>query len=107
MVMYFAPHLLQVLIEAHPEYDSDGQVIVADEERWETVGSCRCDDDGTKKLKSDNGEVYMSSYHIVYEGEAVKPGSHIRCMSGEQIRGDGVARHPQTCNYFDYSEVWI
>ena len=66
--MYFSPHILQVLAEEKPKYDSNGQVIVKPENNtWETIGVCRCDDDNTQELKSDNGDMYMSHYHIVYE----------------------------------------
>lgn len=108
MVMYFSPHILQVRIEDSPLYDSEGQVIVKpEEEQWKIVGPCRCDDDGTKELKSENGDMYMSHFHIVYEGNSIKEGSFIRCMDGRQVRGEGIARSPKRCNYFKYMEVWI
>lgn len=50
--MYFSPHILQVLAEEKPKYDSNGQVIVKPENNtWETIGVCRCDDDNTQELK--------------------------------------------------------
>lgn len=108
MVMYFSPHILQVLAEEEPKYDSNGQVIVKPENNtWETIGVCRCDDDNTQELKSDNGDMYMSHYHIVYEGRGLKEGSNIRCLFGEAVKAEGMARNPKKCNYFDYSEVWI
>lgn len=108
MVMYFSPHILQALVEQEPEYDSDGQIIVKPEENmWKTIGACRCDDDGTQELKSDNGEMYMSHCHIVYEGGGIKDGMRIRCMNDEVIKAEGIARNPKTCNYFNYSEIWI
>ena len=108
MVMYFSPHILQVLAEEKPKYDSNGQVIVKPENNtWETIGVCRCDDDNTQELKSDNGDMYMSHYHIVYEGRGLKEGSNIRCLFGETVKAEGIARNPTSCNYFNDSEVWI
>ena len=57
---------------------------------------------------SDNGSVYRPNYHVVCEKRiTIKAGDEVRCMDGENVRGQGEVYVVKTTNYFNYSEIWI
>ena len=103
--MRYAPHTLYKKV-AEPGCDQWGNPIFG-AETWIELGPCRCDDNTTKEFKTANGEVYRPSYHIVGENLDVKAGDEIRCMSGDQIRGEGLVFSKKQCNYLDYTELWV
>ena len=89
--MIFASHTLQVKVTTQMETDEFGRPIPGTGgESWQDVCKCRCDDNSTKEFTSENGEVYRPNYHVVCEKKiSLKAGDEVRCMEGENIRGDG------------------
>lgn len=106
--MIFAPHILQRKAVGSSHTDEFGRVEAVDTDEWETVCSCRCDDDDTKELTSPNGSVYRSSYHVVCEGAVnLTEGDIIQCIVGDEVRGAGVIGKVKKTNYFSYTEIWL
>lgn len=86
--MMYTPHILQKRIASASSRDEYGRIIPVTDERWETVCACRCDDNATQNLTTDNGEVFRPDYHVVCPGKAdVKAGDYIRVMDGGEVRG--------------------
>lgn len=87
--------------------DALGKPIPASE-KWELVGVCRCDDNTTQELRSDNGQTYMSRYHVVYDRtNAIVEGDEIKCINPDgSVRGSGVVGMVKSTNYLSYSELW-
>lgn len=68
--MYFAPHILYLRIDPPKQYDELGRPIAMSEnDAWQEIGDCRCDDDTTVRLVSENGEVRQSKYPSSTKGE--------------------------------------
>lgn len=107
--MIFAPHILQVKRIIPAENDEFGRPIPGtDRESWEYVCDCRCDDNTTKEFRSENGHVYRPAYHVVCEGNhGLSAGDYIRCVNGDEVRGEGKIYISESANYFNYSEIWI
>lgn len=106
--MYFAPHILKAKVEKGPEFDDLGNPVINDNNEWEKIGPCRCDDNGQMKQVSVNGSMTDFSYHIVYEGKDVLPGVEVAVFdSNGDIRGHGKVIKIARCNYFNYSEIWV
>lgn len=107
--MIFAPHKLQVKRIIPVQEDEFGRALPGTGgESWTSVCSCRCDDNTVKEFKSENGLTYRPAYHVVCEGrQELKAGDYIRCMEGENIRGEGKIYLVKSTNYFNYSEIWI
>lgn len=107
--MYYAPHTLLKRTAIPPEKDKYNRPIPGTgSEVWEHVCRCRCDDDTTRELSSDNAETYRSSFHIVAErNEAVRPGDYVRCMEGGTVRGEGKVGIVKRANLLGYSEYWV
>lgn len=107
--MIFAPHILQVKVITEMERDEFGRPIPGTGGgSWKDVCKCRCDDNTTKEFKSANGEVYRPNYHVVCEKRiTVKAGDEVRCIDGENVRGQGEIYTVKSTNYFNYSELWM
>ena len=107
--MYYAPHILQVKVNLPLLKDDFGRPIPGTgSKNWKDVCKCRCDDNTTKEFKSDNGEVYRPNYHVVCEKNiAIKAGDEIRCIDGENVRGQGEVYMVKNTNYLGYSEIWM
>ena len=61
-----------------------------------------------KEFSSDNGSVYRPNFHVVCEKRiTIKAGSEVRCMDGENVRGQGEVYAVKNTNYFNYSELWM
>lgn len=106
--MIYAPYILQRKAVLPPQLDEFGRVVAVNTERWEAVCHCRCDDDTTTELISPNGSVYRSKFHVVCEGGlSLKEGDIIRCMDGNEERGEGVIGMIKRTNYLSYTEVWL
>lgn len=105
--MMYAPHTLYKKLSGGIGTDALGKPV-AQAEAWELIGACRCDDNTTQELKSDNGQTYMSRYHVVYDRtNAVKEGDEIKCVDAAgNIRGRGVVGMVKSTNYLNYSELW-
>lgn len=106
--MYYAPHTLYVKRASSIAMDEFGKPIASSAEAWEKVCACRCDDNTTQELVSENGQTYMSRYHVVYDkSSAIKEGDEIRCMNPDgSIRGAGKVGMVKSTNYLSYSELW-
>lgn len=107
--MLYTPHILIKRTTLPVENDGFGRPLPGTGgEKWEYVCPCRCDDNTTKELRSENGQVYRPAHHVVCEGKVdVKAGDYVRCMDGESIRGEGEVYMPKRPNYFNYTEIWI
>lgn len=107
--MIFAPHILQVKRIIPPDTDEFGRILPGTGgESWVYVCACRCDDNTTKEFRSENGTVYRPAYHVVCEGNhGLIAGEYVRCMNGNEVRGEGKIYIPKSTNYFNYSEIWI
>lgn len=106
MVMRYAPHTLYIRkeVEIRDEY----QRVVSKSTEWVRVCRCRCDDNSETEFRDENGGFYKPNYHVVLEGKhRIASGTYVRCMEGNNIRGEGVATRPKMLNYLNYSEVWI
>ena len=104
--MMYAPHILQKKVLLNETNDEYGRPIFGDE-TWENVCHCRCEDNLTQELKSENGETYRPKYHVVCEKCNIKAGDIVRCMDGESVRGQGEAYMVKNTNFFDYTEIWM
>lgn len=106
--MLYAPHTLYKKQECSPALDEFGKPVLVCDAEWVEIGVCRCDDDTTQELKSDNGQTYMSRYHVVYDrSDAVVEGDEIRCLNSDgSVRGQGVVGMVKSTNYLGYSELW-
>jgi hypothetical protein len=107
--MMYAPHILQIKVNAEDAVDDNGHPIISDEtEQWNTVCLCRCDDNDTKEFKTDNGGVYRPNYHIVSENNSIKADDEIRCLDADgNVRGSGRVYSVKNTNYFNYTEIWV
>lgn len=88
--------------------DEFGKPVPTKADVWEKVGECRCDDNTTQELRSENGQVYMSRYHVVYDRtSAVKEGDEVMCINADgSVRGGGTVGMVKSTNYLGYSELW-
>lgn len=106
--MIYAPHTLYKKQECPIEYDIYGKPLPSEGFKWVKVCSCRCDDDTTQELRSENGQTYHSRYHVVYDRNmGVAEGDEVRClMSDGSVRGQGTVGMVKHTNYLGYSELW-
>ena len=106
--MNYAPHILQIYHLAESTTDDEG-VTTPGTSWWETVGECRCDDNGGLKQIGVNGQAYTYNYHIVYEGPKLPIGTKVRALEADAltIRGEGEVIKPSKCNYLNYTEIWL
>lgn len=109
--MIFTPHILQIQRTTEAQRDEFGRIITNDSKWWETVGVCRCSDNTTREFRTDNGNTYRPSYHVVCQGEIpnVAIGDYARCMEGNQVRAEGVIRPIRRIEHklLNYSELWL
>lgn len=103
--MFYTPHKLQkrTTAETRDEYGR----IAGTEETWEDVCPCRCDDNTTQQLTSENGEVYYPKHHVVCPSNGIVAGDYVRCMDGEHVRGEGEVSMVKNTNYYRYTEIWM
>lgn len=107
--MMYMPHILQIKVVVPMSRDEFGRPITGTgSESWQDVCGCRCDDNSTKEFTSDNGAVYRPSYHVVCEKEtSIKAGDIIRCVEGDNVRGEGEVYMVKRTNYLNYSDIWV
>jgi hypothetical protein len=105
----FFPHILQKKTEKELERNEYGQPIAGTGgTEWTDVCSCRCDDNTTKEFTDENGTVYRSSFHVVCSGNVdIEEGDEVRCLKGDDIRGEGKVYSVSNTNWFNRAEVWI
>lgn len=106
--MLYAPHTLYRKAEKSVKLDKYGKPVPSAEGEWVEVGVCRCDDDTTQELTSENGQAYKSRYHVVYDkNKSIAAGDEIRCVDADgSIRGEGKVGMVKSTNYLGYSELW-
>ena len=105
--MIYAPHTLQKKVVSEESTDEYGHPVVG-ESTWVNIGQCRCDDNTTKEFKSENGNVYRPSYHIVSPRNTIKANDDIRCLNSDgSVRGEGKVYVAKSNNYLNYSELWV
>ena len=106
--MLYAPHTLYKKPKSKLKLDAHGRPVPTTAPEWELVGPCRCDDNTTQELKSENGQVYMSRYHVVYDKtDVVVEGDEIKCLDATgKVRGQGIVGMVKGTNYLSYSELW-
>lgn len=106
--MIFAPHILQKKVVPLVQNDEYGQPIIVDEESWEDVCMCRCDDSVTEWKTSDNGAAYITKHHIVCDGRlSLREGEYVRCVENNVTRAEGEVYMVKMCNFFGYTELYI
>lgn len=106
--MYYAPHILQLKKEVPAQYDEDGNPLTTESSEWETVGTCRCDDNGTSRQISMNGQMYDYSYHIVFDEGNIDAGDYVRALDESgSVRGEGEVLRVSVSNYFNYRQLWV
>lgn len=107
-----APHKLQLLVIVPEQNDEYNQPIPGTGgESWQDVTDCFCHDNSQQKEVSVNGERWVYNYHVVYEGDKIALGSHVRCLdAGGKIVGEGDVKKNAEC----YSEelegrcdIWV
>lgn len=105
--MLYSPHTLYKKQVGVIQTDALGKPVAPSEE-WVKIGGCRCDDDSTQELVSENGKVYRSRYHIVYDRNyQIIEGDEIQCLDADgSIRGQGIVGRVRSTNYLGYSELW-
>lgn len=106
--MMYAPHTLYKKQSSSMQMDEYGKPLPTVADAWVKVGVCRCDDNTTQELRSDNGQVYMSRYHVVYDKtNAIMEGDEVKCINADgSVRGGGVVGMVKSTNYLGYSELW-
>ena len=106
------PHKLQIQVITPEENDEYGRLITGTGgESWQDVAECFCHDNSQQKEVSVNGERWAYSYHVVYEGEKIPLGSHVRCLdSDERTVGEGEVKKNAECyseEFKDRCDIWI
>ena len=94
-----APHKLQLLVIVPEQNDEYSRPIPGTGgESWQDVTDCFCHDNSQQKEVSVNGERWVYNYHVVYEGDKIALGSHIRCLdAGGKIVGEGDVKKNAEC----------
>lgn len=106
--MFYAPHKLQKRVITPPDKDEYGRPIPGTErEDWVDVCKCHCNDNYTTKFQDANGEVFIPSYKIVCPLIKIKVGDYVRCLEGEEIRGEGEVYRVSKLDYIRYLEIWV
>ena len=107
MVMYYAPHILERRVSLGDARDEFGRLVKGGYS-WEYVCKCRCDENTDQVFETENGKTYRPKHHVVCEGRIeIKSGDYVRCMDGEEIRGEGEVFNKKRLNYLEYSEIWM
>lgn len=109
--MYYAPHKLQKRVDTAPTNDQYGRPITETaEDSWVDVCACRCDHNGDKEVKLDDGTVIRPEYSVVCDGNTldIKAGDYARCLRSDgTIRGEGNVVKPKTLNYLPYGQLYL
>ncbi|WP_302029793.1 hypothetical protein [Bacteroides finegoldii] len=107
-----APHKLQLLVITPEKNDEYNRPIPGTgSERWEEVTICFCHDNSQQKEESVNGKLWVYNYHVVYEGDKIALGSHIRCLDAEgNTVGEGDVKKNAECHSEELEgrcDIWI
>lgn len=104
--MFYKPHTITY---RRPQLTRDeyGRPVSSEGE-WLDGGGCRCDDNSTQDLISDNGTVYRSTYKIVIEGKTeIQAGDEVIAYDKEKVRGRGKVNRVIRTNKLNYSVIWV
>ena len=109
--MHVTPHALFRRIMPPARNDEYGRPIVQENyDSWEYIGQCRCDEVASRNMKitTTNGEILSPNFHIVCEGQSIKPGDVIRCVGrNDEIICEGCVYTPQRNNYFNVTDIYL
>lgn len=106
--LIFGPHSLYKLKKGVEQLDEFGRIIPDESQQWQFICNCRCDDNNTVKYTKENGETFVSSYQIVAPlTNRIKEGDYIRCMAGDEVRGEGEVDSVRRGNFFQKMVLWI
>lgn len=106
--LIFGPHSLYKKVKGVGVKDEFGRIIPNEYPQWQFVCNCRCDDNTTTKYTKDNGEVFVPKYQVVAPLTShIKEGDYIRCMVGDEVRGEGEVDSVRRGNFFQKMVLWI
>ncbi|MBR1526798.1 MAG: hypothetical protein IJ640_09105 [Prevotella sp.] len=108
--MYYEPHILQVWQDEQTEHDEFGRIVKLSDGGWVDVCGCRCDDNHSKLLKTETGEIYRSSYRIACDKtDGITMGDKVRCLNRDDLseRGSGIVGDLVRTNYLGYMQIWL
>ena len=106
--LIFGPHSLYKLIKATEQRDEVGRIIPNESQQWQFICNCRCDDNTTTKYTKDNGEVFVPQYQVVAPLTShIKEGDYIRCMVGNEVRGEGEVDSVRRGNFFQKMVLFV
>ena len=104
--MFYSPHKLYVrrTMQTRDGYNR----LVESVPTWNFVCDCRCDDNSTQTIITENGKEFRPSYAICCpRNQEVSEGDEIRVLNGEEIRAQGTVTRKTVLNYLDYSVLWV
>lgn len=103
--MFYSPHKLYVrrTIQTRDEYNR----LVQSDPTWNYVCDCRCDDNSTQTIVTENGKEYRPSYAVYCPKNDISEGDEIKVMNEDEVRGQGTVTKKMTLNYLDYSVLWV
>lgn len=107
--MYYVPHRVFKKVITEEQRDEYGRFISTSSEEWLPCSRCRCDKNTDSEVVSDNGELYMPTWHIAVEGTtSIVAGDVVKVedLSGNFICKGEVTSVKKT-NYLTNSEIWI
>ncbi len=103
--MNYSPHILfvQVKTETRDEYNRASVTT-----KWERVGLCRCDDNTSRIVSTENTLEYVPKYHIVTaKTDKIHNGDMVRVLNQDgTLRGEGKADAVRVLNYLDYADLY-
>lgn len=102
----YEPHVLwrKVSNVTRNEYNE----IVESRTEWERVCACRCDDNTTKTFATENGGVFVPSYHIVCDRCGISEGEEVKVTDNDgNLRGGGKVVNAPKCNYLGCMSIYV
>lgn len=101
--MFFAKHKLYKK-KSTISRDTNGFPYKSEDDEWEFIANCRCDDDNTTEYNDDRGNVLRASYHIVADKCNVSRGDIVKVV-GRNC--EGKVKVKKETNFYQYTEIWI
>lgn len=112
-MMEEAPHKLLVRTVRPLLNDEFGRPIPGmGGESWDELTECFCHDNSQVKEVSINGQLWVYSYHVVYEGAKIGLGAKVRCIdkSTGTLVGEGDVSKNAECYSEDFKgrcDIWL
>ena len=105
--MIYSPHILFVQKKRDVRDEFNRVQTVAEE--WKKVGLCRCDDNASQIISSENSKEYVPRYHVVTARTGlISNGDTVRILtSNGELRGEGKADNVKSLNYLDYTDFYV